>query len=126
MVPVDRRKGSQALVAMAARARKELADGRQLIIFPEGTRRAVGAERRYKHGVAHLYAAEGVPVLPVALNSGLFWPRRTFLRHPGTVVVQILDPIQPGMDATVFFQRLQDDIETATGQLIADAGVKEG
>jgi 1-acyl-sn-glycerol-3-phosphate acyltransferase len=121
MVPVDRRKGSQALVAMAERARTELGRGRQLIIFPEGTRRPVDAEPRYKHGVAYLYAAEGVPVLPVALNSGLFWPRRTFLRHPGTVVVEILPPIPPGLENDVFFRRLQDEIETATQRLVAEA-----
>jgi 1-acyl-sn-glycerol-3-phosphate acyltransferase len=121
MVPVDRRKGSQALVAMAERARTELGRGRQLIIFPEGTRRPVDAEPRYKHGVAYLYAAEGVPVLPVALNSGLFWPRRTFLRHPGTVVVEILPPIPPGLEDDVFFRRLQDEIETGTQRLVAEA-----
>jgi 1-acyl-sn-glycerol-3-phosphate acyltransferase len=121
MVAVDRRKGSQALADMAERARVELARGRQLIIFPEGTRRAVGAEPRYKFGVAYLYAAEGVPVLPIALNSGLFWPRRTFLRHPGTVVIEILDPIAPGLDKDAFFQRLQQEIEAATARLVAEA-----
>jgi 1-acyl-sn-glycerol-3-phosphate acyltransferase len=121
MVPVDRRKGSQALVAMADRARIELGRGRQLIIFPEGTRRPVDAEPHYKHGIAYLYAAEGVPVLPVALNSGLFWPRRTFLRHPGKVVVEILPPIPPGLEQDVFFRRLQNEIETATQRLVAEA-----
>lgn len=118
MVPVDRSAGAQALNAMAERARIELADNRQLIIFPEGTRRPAGAEPRYKFGVAHLYAAEGVPCLPVALNSGLFWPRRSLRRIPGTVVVEILDPIPPGLDKMVFFKRLQSDIETATARLI--------
>jgi 1-acyl-sn-glycerol-3-phosphate acyltransferase len=122
MVPVDRKKGSQALVAMTDRARVELNDGRQIIIFPEGTRRPAGAEPRYKYGVAHLYAAGGVPCLPVALNSGVFWPRRRSLRlRPGTVVVEILDPIAPGLDKDVFFARLQDTIETATARLIAEA-----
>jgi 1-acyl-sn-glycerol-3-phosphate acyltransferase len=121
MVPVDRSAGSQALTAMAERARIELALGRQLIIFPEGTRRPAGAEPRYKFGVAYLYAAEGVPCLPVALNSGLFWPRRSLKLRPGTVVVEILDPIAPGLDKDVFFQRLQDEIETATARLIAEA-----
>ena len=83
MVPVDRGAGSQALAAMTERARIELADGRQLIIFPEGTRRPAGAEPRYKYGVAHLYAAEGVPCVPIALNSGLFWPRRSILPPAG-------------------------------------------
>jgi 1-acyl-sn-glycerol-3-phosphate acyltransferase len=121
MVSIDRGAGVQALTAMAERARVELARGRQLIIFPEGTRRPVGAEPRYKFGVAHLYQAEGVPCLPVALNSGLFWPRRTFLRHPGTVVVEILDPIPPGLGKSEFFKRLQDEIETATNRLVEEA-----
>jgi len=122
MVPVDRGKGSQALTDMAERARVELARGRQLIIFPEGTRRPAGAEPRYKYGVAHLYAAEGVPCLPVALNSGVFWPRRTLRRKPGTVVVEILDPIMPGLDKDEFFKLLQERIETATARLIKEAG----
>ena len=120
MVPVDRSAGSQALIAMTERARVELADNRQLIIFPEGTRRAAGAEPRYKHGVAHLYAEEGVPCVPVALNSGLFWPRRSIRRIPGTVVIEILDPIPPGLSKEEFFERLKSGIETATARLIED------
>jgi 1-acyl-sn-glycerol-3-phosphate acyltransferase len=120
LVPIDRGAGSQALVAMTERARIELGAGRQLIIFPEGTRRPAGAEPRYKFGVAHLYAAEGVPCLPVALNSGLFWPRRSIRRRPGTVTVEILDPIQPGLDKQAFFERLQREIETATARLIEE------
>lgn len=121
MVPVDRGKGARALTDMAERARIELAAGRQLIIFPEGTRRPAGAEPSYKFGVAHLYAAEGVPCVPIALNSGLFWRRRSWLRHPGKVLVEILDPIPPGLDKNVFFERLQDSIETATARLIAES-----
>lgn len=124
MVPVDRSAGGQALAAMTERARFELAANRQLIIFPEGTRRAAGAEPRYKHGVAHLYVSIRVPCVPIALNSGLFWPRRSILRIPGTVVVEILDPIQPGLEKDVFYQRLQSDIETATARLIEE-GRKE-
>jgi 1-acyl-sn-glycerol-3-phosphate acyltransferase len=120
MIPVDRGAGSQALGAMTKRAREEIRTGRQLIIFPEGTRRAPGAEPRYKFGVAHLYAEIGVPCVPVALNSGLFWPRRAFRRLPGTIVVEVLDPIPPGLDKDAFFKRLQGDIETATARLIAE------
>jgi 1-acyl-sn-glycerol-3-phosphate acyltransferase len=105
---------------MTERARIELADHRQLIIFPEGTRRPAGGEPRYKFGVAHLYTAEGVPCVPVALNSGLFWPRRSIRRIPGTVVVEILDPILPGLAKDVFFARLQSDIEAATARLIEE------
>jgi len=124
MVPVDRGAGSQALNKMTERARLELSHNRQLVIFPEGTRRAVGAEPRYKYGVAQLYAAEGVPCVPIALNSGLFWPRRSIRRLPGTVLVEILDPIAPGLDKDEFLQRLQHDIETATARLIAEAKSK--
>jgi 1-acyl-sn-glycerol-3-phosphate acyltransferase len=118
MVPVDRGGGSQALAAMAARAKDKVRTGRQLIIFPEGTRRPAGAEPRYKFGVAHLYAELGVPCVPIALNSGLFWPRRAFLRYPGTIVVEILDPIPPGLDKDAFMARLQDSIEAATMRLV--------
>jgi len=124
MVAVDRGAGSQALIDMTERARVELADGRQLIIFPEGTRRPAGAEPRYKFGVAQLYAAEGVPCLPVALNSGLFWPRRSIRLRPGTVIVEILDPIAPGLDKDAFIKRLQHEIETATARLLAEGSAK--
>ncbi len=126
MVPVDRGGGAQALAAMVERARIELADNRQLIIFPEGTRRPAGAEPRYKIGVGHLYAAGGVPCVPIALNSGLFWPRRSWRRFPGTVVAEILDPIPPGLSREVFFERLQIDIETATARLIEEGRAKFG
>jgi 1-acyl-sn-glycerol-3-phosphate acyltransferase len=126
MVPVDRGGGAQALAAMVERARIELADNRQLIIFPEGTRRPAGAEPRYKLGVSHLYVAGGVPCVPIALNSGLFWPRRSWRRFPGTVVAAILDPIPPGLSREAFFDRLQNDIETATARLIAEGRAKFG
>jgi 1-acyl-sn-glycerol-3-phosphate acyltransferase len=119
MIPVDRGAGTQALVRMTEKARVELANDRQLVIFPEGTRRAPGAEPAYKFGVAHIYSETGAPCLPVALNSGLVWPRRKFLRYPGTVRVEILDPIQPGLERSEFFRRLRNDIEAATARLIA-------
>jgi 1-acyl-sn-glycerol-3-phosphate acyltransferase len=120
MIPVDRGAGKAALSGMTVHARKALADGRQIIIFPEGTRRPAGADPKYKFGVVHLYAETGVPCVPIALNSGLFWPRRRFLRFPGTVRVEILDPIPPGADRNMVFAKLQDDIETATARLIAE------
>lgn len=120
MIEVDRGSGSQALLDMTMRARKVIRGGRQLMIFPEGTRRAAGAEPRYKYGVAHLYDVVGVPCVPVALNSGQFWRRRSFLRLPGTIVVEFLDPIAPGLDKQLFFERLQSDIESATARLIVE------
>jgi 1-acyl-sn-glycerol-3-phosphate acyltransferase len=118
MIPVDRKAGSQAIAIMTEGAKKAIAQERQIIIFPEGTRRAAGAEPRYKIGVAHLYAGTGASCLPVALNSGLFWPRRSFRRFPGTIVVEILDPIPPGLDSETFRARLQEDIESATARLV--------
>jgi 1-acyl-sn-glycerol-3-phosphate acyltransferase len=119
MIPVNRGARGPALAAMTERARHELSRGRQIIIFPEGTRRAPGAEAKYKFGVAHLYAATGVPCVPVALNSGLFWPRRSFRRFPGTVRAEVLDPIPPGLDRQTFADRLREDVETATARLVA-------
>ncbi|MFX8339348.1 lysophospholipid acyltransferase family protein, partial [Acinetobacter baumannii] len=92
---IDRKGGQTALRAMVQKARSVLDDGRHIIIFPEGTRRMPGAPPAYKHGVVHLYRELGVPVIPVALNSGLFWPRKSFWHHPGTVVVEFLPPIEP-------------------------------
>jgi 1-acyl-sn-glycerol-3-phosphate acyltransferase len=119
VVPVDRGPRLQALFRMTARVSRELKEGRQIIIFPEGTRRAPGAPPAYKYGITHIYAAAGVPCLPVALNSGLFWGRRSFKRYPGTIKVEVLDPIPPGLDKDAFIARLQHDIETATARLSA-------
>ncbi len=121
MVPVDRGAGKTATNAMLARAKFELGRGRQLVIFPEGTRRAPGAEPKYKFGVARLYRETAAPCVPIALNSGLFWPRRSFLRWPGTIRVEILPSIPPGENERVFFARLQEEIETATARLIDEA-----
>jgi len=124
MIPVNRGARGPALAAMTERAHSEVAHGRQIIIFPEGTRRAPGAEPQYKFGVAHLYAETGVPCVPVALNSGLFWPRRSFRRFPGTVRVEFLPPIPPGLDKQAFADRLRAEIEAATARLV-DEGLRE-
>jgi len=125
MVPVQRGAGSQTLTNMIERARIELSRGRQLVIFPEGTRRAPGAEPRYKYGVAQLYAAEGVPCIPIALNSGLFWPRRTFLRYPGTLVVEFLKPIPAGLSRDEFTAQVSSAIETASDRLIREGRAEQ-
>ncbi|EJW10433.1 1-acyl-sn-glycerol-3-phosphate acyltransferase [Rhodovulum sp. PH10] len=120
MIPVDRDAGRAALVAVARRAKDAFAESRQVVIFPEGTRRAPGAAPDYKPGIAFLYTEGGVPCLPIALNSGLFWPRRSWLRRPGTIVVEVLDPIPSGLPRKVFMKRLETDIETATARLVAE------
>jgi 1-acyl-sn-glycerol-3-phosphate acyltransferase len=121
MIPVDRGARGGAMAGMIARAREEFARGRQIIIFPEGTRTAPGAPPVYKHGAAQLYAACGVPCLPIGLNSGLYWPRRKFLRYPGTIVLEVLDPIPPGLSRAEFADRLEREIEGAVARLTAEA-----
>ena len=125
MIPVDREKGPAALRAMLRETKKRVADGREIIIFPEGTRRPAGAPPDYKTGVVLLYEALGIPCVPVALNSGLFWPRRSLLRRPGTIVVEFLDPIPPGLPKAEFLSQLTESIETATNRLLAEAKAKE-
>ncbi len=121
MIYVDRGKGTAALRAMVARAKREFAAGRPAIIFPEGTRRAPGASPDYKPGIAQLYSQLDAPVVPMALNSGLYWPRRRFLRHPGTIVAEFLPPIAPGLRPRAFLQELETRIETACDGLLAEA-----
>ena len=121
MIGVDRSGGMRSLMDMARRAPKEIRSGRQLIIFPEGTRTPVGAPPDYMTGVGQIYASSGVPCLPVALNSGLFWPRRTFMRYPGTLVVEFLDPLPPGLKRKDFIVRISTVIEAASNRLVETA-----
>lgn len=121
LIPIDRGAGVAALSRMTARARAALGRGRQVVIFPEGTRRAPGAAPTYKPGVAHLYSKAGVTCVPLALDSGLFWPRRSLLRFPGTVLVEVLDPIAPGLDSRAFLARLQTVLEDATARLVQES-----
>ncbi|AZO81775.1 MULTISPECIES: lysophospholipid acyltransferase family protein [unclassified Bosea (in: a-proteobacteria)] len=121
MIPVDRGARSRALQEVTRRAKIELGqNGRQLMIFPEGTRRPAGAEPAYKYGVTHLYTELGVPCVPVALNAGLFWPRRSLIKRPGTIRVEILPAIPPGLAKMEFHTLLQEQIETASNRLLAD------
>lgn len=113
MVPVDRAAGAKALRGMVRTARVRLAAGRSIVIFPEGTRTVPGERRTYQPGVAALYGQLGVPVVPVRLNSGHFWPRRSFLKRPGLIVVEILPPILPGLSRRDFMHELETAIEAS-------------
>jgi len=121
MVAIDRSAAGRALLAVMRRAAEEVRRGRQFVIFPEGTRRPVGAPPHYKAGVGLIYTECGVPCLPVALNSGLFWPRRTFMRYPGTLVVEFLDPLPAGLPRGEFLSRIETGIEDATNRIVAVA-----
>jgi 1-acyl-sn-glycerol-3-phosphate acyltransferase len=120
-IAIDRGRGRQALQQIAAAAKPVIAAGRQVFIYPEGTRRPPGAPPKYKQGVTALYAATGAACLPVAVNTGLFWRRRGFLRRPGVAVIEYLPVITPGLDPAAFSERLQSTIETACARLNAEA-----
>jgi 1-acyl-sn-glycerol-3-phosphate acyltransferase len=124
-IPVDRGGRAAALEAMTQRAREAIADGRQIIIFPEGTRRSPLAPPDYKYGVVRLYRELRAPVLPVALNSGLFWPRRAIAHRPGTIALNCLPPIQPGQEPDRFFAELKAEMEGATAALVEEAFARD-
>ena len=125
MIPIDRDKGPAALRRMVREAKLRVAQGREIIIFPEGTRRAPGAPPDYKTGVVLLYETLQIPCVPLALNSGAFWPRRSLSLRPGTIVVEFLDPIPPGLPKAEFLDRLARSIETASARLLVEARSKE-
>jgi 1-acyl-sn-glycerol-3-phosphate acyltransferase len=121
MIAVERSAGSAALRKLVARGKEEIARGRVIIIMPEGTRRGVDDPPDYKPGAAALYNALGVPCVPFGLNSGLFWPRRKFLRNPGTIVIEFLPAIPVGLLRKEFQQRLETAIENCSTRLIFEA-----
>ena len=124
-IAINRSAGRSAISVISARAGEVLRSGRQVFIFPEGTRRPPGAPAQYKFGVAKLYEDTGAPCLPVALNTGLFWGRRGFLRHPGVAVIEYLPAIAPGLDRDAFLATLQSTIEAECERLTAEALAKD-
>lgn len=127
MIAVDRKAGAKALRAMLTDAKEAAELGRAIVIFPQGTRTAPGvstADMPYQPGVSALYRGLDVPVVPVALNSGLFWPRRQLLRRSGTIVLQFLEPIPPGLPRKEFDALLQERVESANLALEAEAAIK--
>ena len=116
-IPVKRGTGKAALESMTQGANAACSRGKQVVIFPEGTRGEVGKTAIYRTGVSHLYHATGGVFVPVALNSGLLWPRRRFLRPPGIITVEILPAIPPGLHRKEAQFRLADAIEKASLRL---------
>lgn len=122
--PVARGKGKEAVEQMTRRLAAENAEGGSLVIYPQGTRVSPDGHSRYKSGVWRLYNAFNLPCVPVAMNTGLFWGRRTLLRYPGTMVVEFLDPISPGMEQEPFMALLEERIEAASNRLRDEARAK--
>jgi 1-acyl-sn-glycerol-3-phosphate acyltransferase len=121
MIAIDRASRDEARKQVADGANRAKADGRQILIYPEGTRRAPGDEPSYKQGVAMIYEATGLPVIPIAHNAGLFWPRRKFLRFPGKMTVEFLPAIPAGLPRDVMFKRLINELEARCDALLVEA-----
>jgi 1-acyl-sn-glycerol-3-phosphate acyltransferase len=122
VVPVDRGKRALALASMTKNTRQHMAErNRQVIIYPEGTRTKAGAAPKYKYGITHLYGELNVPVQPVALNSGIYWGRAALLIYPGEIIMEFLEPIEPGLSKDDFATLLRERIETASDRLIEEA-----
>ena len=119
MIPVRRGERATALEELTKRAKQAIARNRQIMIFPEGTRQPPDAEPNYKYGVAHLYGALDVPCVPIALNAGLYWPRRSWKKQPGTIRVEVLEPIAPGLHPDAFLAVLKNQLEPATARLVS-------
>jgi 1-acyl-sn-glycerol-3-phosphate acyltransferase len=117
-IDIDRGGGASALKKMVAEAKALFAKGRQVVIFPEGHRGTPGQAGDYKPGVAALYRELDVPVHPVATNSGVHWPAHGFIRRPGTIVFEYLEPIPPGLKRAEFMRILEERIETASNRLL--------
>lgn len=120
-IAIDRKGGARALRRMVEAARRALRRGQYIVIFPEGTRVAPGHKRPYHPGAAALYTQLGVPVVPVAVDSGLYWGRRSFRKRSGRIVLELLPPIAPGLPRRRFAAELETAIEEASARLLAEA-----
>ena len=119
MIPIDREGNAKTLRALIADARERVGAGRPVVIFPEGTRGAPGDPPDYKPGVAALYRDLDLPCVPVATNSGLFWPAHGLIRRPGLIVYEALTPIPPGLKRPAFMAELEQSIERATERMLS-------
>jgi 1-acyl-sn-glycerol-3-phosphate acyltransferase len=119
-IAIDRKAGAGALRRMLARARSVAAAGRPIVIFPEGTRVAPGERRAYQPGVAALYQALALPLVPAAVNSGLYWGRRSFVKRKGRIILEFLEPIPPGRTRPRLMAELERRVETATAALLRE------
>ena len=118
-IVIDRDGGAKTMRQVIREGIELFKLGRQVVIFPEGTRKAPGAEPDYKPGIAALYRELGVPVYPVATNAGVHWPAHGFIRRPGIIVFEYLAPIPPGLKRAEFMRILEERIETKSNELLS-------
>lgn len=122
VIAVDRQAGAKAMRGMVDRAKQHAARGWPVVIFPQGTRTHPGEYRRYLPGVAGLYTELGLPLIPLALNAGVFWGRDRWHRRAGTITIEILPPIPPGLDRRAMMAQLEETLEAATDRLVVAVG----
>lgn len=121
-IAIDRGAGGRAVASLVRNSRPVVAEGRPIVIFPQGTRVAPGKYSNYRIGVGVLYDELEIPILPVALNAGVYWPRHSFMKKPGTIMVEILPPIQPGLTRAQAMRELETRLEEASDRLVVAAG----
>lgn len=122
MIPVKRGKRGAAIKSLVAGAQEMKAMGREIVIFPQGTRVAPGVYAPYKVGISMLYEALDVPLVPMALNSGVFWGRHSFIKRPGTITIEFLPPIPPGLSKETALFELEARLEAASDRLVTAVG----
>ena len=121
LIAIDRSTGTKALGEMIKGCKEALDAGRSIAIFPQGTRVAPGVSAEYKPGIAKIYRDLGVPIVPMALNAGVFWGRNSFFKKSGTVVFEFLPPLPPGMPPLQMMVTLSETLEEASNRLVAEA-----
>ena len=121
-VPIDRGDRTKATESIRRGVKRAAAEGAHIMIFPEGTRRKVNAPPAYRYGVARIYDAVNTPCIPVAILSGLAWPRNTLLHYPRPITMEFLEPIPAGLPGETFFEQVQESIETGVDRLMIEAG----
>jgi len=124
-IPIDRKAGAKSRDKIISMARQRISENRQVVIFPEGTRSEINSTPSYKRGIMHIYKKLDMPCLPIALNTGMFWPRRGFFIQPGNAILEFLPPIEAGLQGDVFMTELTTRIEGATARLVHEAAAEQ-
>ncbi len=120
-IVVDQSGGREAQRRLMSDAKTVRAEGRRILIYPEGHLAPIGTRFPYRSGVYHMYRTFGVPVVPAATNLGLFWPGQAYRKNPGTAVLEFMEPLPPGLPRAEFMSRLEEAIEGRTAELVAEA-----
>ena len=117
MIAINRAEGTKAMRKMLNEIKQSIVNGYSIIIFPEGTRKKPGESPDYKTGIAGIYKESEVEVLPVALNSGYYWPKHTFIKTSGKIIIKFLKPIPSQLEKSEFLKKIESAIEGETNEM---------